>query len=149
MNESWYNYLWKPVKPAGEGRFIFDWNEVEEPGKIRTPSVILLSGDIFDFPKSWIPLILDTINETPQHIYVILTKQPERYHNFDFSLNVYLGVIIDSARDLKKTETLKDLPNRKLVSISPLSDDPALVNITMFDWIVSGDTLYKKEIVND
>jgi protein gp37 len=81
--------------------------------------------DIFGewVPDSWISWIIDTAKNCPQHTFLFLTKNVNRYRYFDFGENCWIGI----TDDCKNTEPFQfiDLENlvtpaKKFISFEPL-----------------------------
>lgn len=55
-------------------------------------------------PNEWIREILKECKKAPQHTYMFLTKNPERYKEFmlSYSENMWFGTTITSASDIEK-----------------------------------------------
>jgi protein gp37 len=102
----WCNYTWNPVTGclhncpycyaakmvkrfagkdySGEFKPMFHSNRLEEPKKkIKTPQNVFVCSmaDLFGdwVPDEWIQQVLDACKAAPQHRYLFLTKNPERY----------------------------------------------------------------------
>lgn len=73
-------------------------------------------GDLFheDVPEAWIDLVFDVMRQCPQHIFLILTKRPERMRRYVMTtfyqtpcpLNIWLGI---SAEDQARFEARHEL----------------------------------------
>ena len=78
-----------PFKPT------FHTSRLYEPIKLKKPSMIFVSsmGDLFGegVQKHWIDLVLKTIENSPQHTFQLLTKNPDRYDDFDIPKNAWMG----------------------------------------------------------
>ena len=122
--------------------------KLSEPYEIKSPSTIFVCAfaDLFGswIPDEWIKAVIKTITETPRHTYVFLTKNPQRYREFEFPANVYLGITVEAPEYLHRAEALRDLPSRKLCSIEPVLGDFTGVDLSMFDWVVCGYMLGRK-----
>ncbi len=98
-------------------------------------------------PGEWIKRVLSHASKYPRTVFLFLTKNPKRYHEFLDWLppNSILGATIETNRDTltasisrapppsERYQYMKTLPwPRKLVSIEPILDfDPE----TMIEWI--------------
>ncbi len=108
-------------------------------------------GDLFgDFIKDeWIEAVLDYMRKFPRTYFLLLTKNPQRYHEFidKFPPNAILGATIETNRDdlyiehaisgaplpSKRYEAMKELKwHLKFVSIEPILDFDL---DTMVKWI--------------
>lgn len=92
-------------------------------------------GDLFgDFiPDRWIKAVIHHVEKFPKTTFLFLTKNPSRYHDFDFPSNVILGATIETDRDdiytvsdapkpSKRIRAMTKLDHRKLLSIEPIMD---------------------------
>ena len=166
-SRGWYDFNWSPVVGCLRGceycylpqymeRFTgqktiepqFYPEKLSEPYEIKSPSTIFVCAfaDLFGswIPDEWIKAVIKTITETPRHTYVFLTKNPQRYREFEFPANVYLGITVEAPEYLHRAEALRDLPSRKLCSIEPVLGDFTGVDLSMFDWVVCGYMLGRK-----
>jgi len=121
---------------------------------LKKPSKIFLCSthEIFGWwiHKNWILLILDFIEQFPQHTFIILTKKPERAKLFSFPKNVWLGVTVTRREECWRIDMLKRCDAKvKFVSFEPLyeeidfkSDDKISDFSDFFlygiDWIIIG-----------
>ena len=169
----WYQYAWNPVigckhdcsycyaKPFATRRgWIKDYNEpillpetLGEPAKLKRPAVIFVCAfaDLFGswVPREWIEKVLEAIKEAPQHTFVFLTKSPKRYSEFTYPENVYIGVTIESPDKMCRAEDIKNIKAKKFCSIEPILGDFSGVNLSMFDWVVSGYSIYTKRTIRE
>lgn len=118
-------------------------NESEFKVKFQKGDLIFVCdmGDLFgDFiPSAWIQKVLDHIALFPEANFLLLSKNPKRYHEFidHMPKNVILGTTIETNIDRivkehnvskaplpsKRYETMKSLNwSRKMVSIEPILD---------------------------
>ena len=87
--------------------------------------------------------VMETIVATPQHRYQILTKRPERLHEYftthDVPLNVWLGTTVESRRNKFRIDYLRGLhaPVRFL-SCEPLIEDLGEMDLTGINWVIVG-----------
>jgi protein gp37 len=122
---------------------------LDEPQKYAKPSIIFVCpfADLFGawVDREWIDAVLKTVARNPHHTFVFLTKNPQRYREFTFPENVYLGVTIESPDKMTRAKELKGLPNKKLASIEPVLGDFTDVDLAMFDWVVAGYMIGQKK----
>lgn len=94
-------------------------------------------------PDSWINEVMTACEAAPQHNYLFLTKNPERYEQYGVAAgngNVWYGTSITRKEDIKKAALLP-LQCKRFVSIEPLlediePEDDALYNFA--DWFIIG-----------
>ena len=80
-------------------------NRLTQPAKCPTPSTIFVCSmaDLFGewVPNEWIFRVLEVARNCPQHTFLFLTKNPDRFNDswFDFKFhpNCFLGATIDTA----------------------------------------------------
>jgi len=83
-------------------------------------------------PGEWIKRVLEVIEKHPDSTFLMLTKNPARYHAFSFPEWVVLGATIESdvawprigsAPDpLRRAESMISLRGRKSVTVEPILD---------------------------
>ena len=102
-------------------------------------------SDIFheNVPFEFVDRIIDTINQTPQHRYQILTKRSERMKEYfqtrDVPQNVWLGVTVECKTSKTRIDHLRDLnATVKFLSCEPLIEDLGKLNLDRIDWIIVG-----------
>lgn len=102
------------VTKDGEGRSVWTGKVVlfperlQQPRKVKTPHMIFINA-LMDLFSAAVPLdfmweVWQMMADTPQHIYVILTKQPKRMRDFVRRMvsifgilpNVWIGVSIEN-----------------------------------------------------
>lgn len=102
-------------------------------------------SDIFheDVPFGFVDKILQTIEQTPQHRYQILTKRSERMAEYFKSRkipnNVWLGVTVECRDSKKRIDNLKLFDATvKFLSCEPLIEDLGTLNLDGIDWVIVG-----------
>ena len=120
---------------------------LDEPKTWTKPHNIFVCsmGDLFHekVPFDFIDRVMETIVATPQHRYQILTKRPERLHEYftthDVPLNVWLGTTVESRRNKFRIDYLRGLhaPVRFL-SCEPLIEDLGEMDLTGINWVIVG-----------
>lgn len=74
-----------------------------EPKKLKKPSRILVvsMGDLFGefIPDKWINKVLEVVKKCPQHTFLFLTKNPNRYYSFKFPDNTWIGASVVNRPD--------------------------------------------------
>jgi len=94
-------------------------------------------GDLFGefIPDEWIELVLKHVKKFPNTFFLFLTKNPLRYHDFDFPENAILGATIETddnevyagiSKAPKPSERIKAMMeldwDAKFVSVEPILD---------------------------
>ncbi|HUW13618.1 MAG TPA: DUF5131 family protein [Anaerolineae bacterium] len=68
------------------GRVNVDWDALDQPRHWREPRTVFVASmaDLFhkDVATEFIDAVFDTIEDTPQHTYIVLTKRSERMLNY-------------------------------------------------------------------
>jgi protein gp37 len=103
----------------------FYHERLDEPKGVKKPSKIFVSdmGDLFGdwVPDYWIGNILEVIHECPQHTFLLLTKNPKRYLEFNFPDNAWPGTSIEDqpTADLRLPYLVKARAKVRFVSYEP------------------------------
>ncbi|WP_231623881.1 DUF5131 family protein [Neisseria sp. 83E34] len=106
---------------------------LKEPAGRKKPTVYFVNSmsDTFheDVPFTYIDRIFETIRQTPQHTYQVLTKRAERMAEY-FAMrtvpeNVWLGVSVEDRRyGLPRIELLRSIPATvRFISCEPLLEN--------------------------
>lgn len=102
-------------------------------------------SDIFheDVPFEFVDRIMQTIKQTPQHRYQILTKRAERMADYfkarDVPRNVWLGVTVECMASKNRIDYLRELNSTvKFLSCEPLIEDLGLLDLDGIDWVIVG-----------
>ncbi len=90
------NYLSLSIKTYPYGFHpTFYPQRLDEPLGRKKPATIFVCSmaDLFGkwVPTEWIKAVLETARACPQHTFIFLTKNPERYQEFDWPANAWLG----------------------------------------------------------
>jgi protein gp37 len=128
----------------------FHPDRLNDPATAKKPSIIFVgsSGDMFGewVPSNWIYSVLKEIEKYPQHIFLMLTKNPKRYSEFKFPKNCWLGTTVDGTdRTIFNMELLIKVEhtNLKFISFEPLLSIDLLKGIPLwayskFGWFIVG-----------
>ena len=122
----------------------FDCKEMDLIDLPSKPSRIFVGSTIDLFHPSFtitdISLIIRAIrmrSGADKHIWMFLTKNSERYAQFYFPKNCWLGVTVTNYDDLGKALSLKEKDNLRFVSFEPLLGD--IKNTPRWlDWLIVG-----------
>lgn len=118
-----------------------------EPFKWKKPHTIFVCSmsDLFHekVPFDFIDKVFQTISDTPQHRYQVLTKRAERMQEYfltrDIPKNVWLGVTVENLKAKKRIEHLRSLQAPVLfLSCEPLLEDLGELDLTNINWIIVG-----------
>lgn len=125
---------------------------LNEPKKVKEPSMFFVCSmaDLFhiDVPFEFVNKVMETIEDTPQHTYQLLTKRASLMHNY-FLLkgyvpkNVWLGVTLENIMVKDRIWYLKDLKftlnaEANFLSCEPLLGDLGNINLSGIDWVIVG-----------
>lgn len=121
--------------------------DLDEPKKWNKPHNIFVCsmGDLFheDVPFNFVDKVMQTIIETPQHHYQILTKRPERMEEYfskhKIPVNVWLGVTVEVQRAKNRIDYLRKMNSSiRFLSCEPLLEDLGDLDLEGIDWIIVG-----------
>jgi protein gp37/ParB-like chromosome segregation protein Spo0J len=91
-------------------------------------------------PREWIDAVLASVAASPQWTFLFLTKFPQRFAEFEFPTNAWVGTTVDAqARVRVAEEAFTNV--RALVrwlSVEPLLEPVHFEHLERFDWIVIG-----------
>jgi len=136
--------------PGYENGFKFSLmpERLEQPFKKKKPTKYFVNSmsDLFheEMPKVFLDKIFNVIEQTPQHIYQILTKRDKKmaeyFINRSVPKNVWLGVTPENKKDgLPRIDNLRNVDaSVKFLSIEPLLEDLGKVNLQGIDWVIVG-----------
>jgi protein gp37 len=126
----------------------FHADKLRVPLKIKKPSTffVVSMGDLFGerVPSHWVRAVLSVMWDCPQHTFVLLTKNPLGYHDFDayIPLNAWLGVSVEHEETANRIEQLKlvETDCKKFVSFEPLLGmvHNAEERLAGVDWVIVG-----------
>ena len=90
-------------------------------------------------PREWIEAVLTVMREAKQWNFLLLTKFPQRYAEFEFPENVWLGTTVDCQARVANAERAMAKANAtvKWLSIEPLIE-PMEIDFSIFQWVVIG-----------
>jgi len=175
-NIDWTDYSWNPVTGCNHGcsycyarnlaetrlshiykdgfKPTFWEDRLEDPGSIQRSRRVFVSsmGDLFGdwVPDIWISKIIEAVKEYSQHTFYFLTKNPERYLQFDFPSNAFLGITVDCSDDTSidynkivniTAEIKKSSDSKTFLSFEPLLGSPDYLKpcgLDYIDWIIIG-----------
>lgn len=102
-------------------------------------------SDLFheSVPFEFIEKVFNTIEQTPQHRYQILTKRAERMSEYfathSIPQNVWLGVTVEAKSSRSRIDYLRKLPAPvRFLSCEPLVEDLGELNLSDIDWVIVG-----------
>ncbi|MDB5155081.1 MAG: phage Gp37/Gp68 family protein [Mucilaginibacter sp.] len=113
----------------------------------KKPKVVFVNSmsDLFhpQVPIEFIKAVFAVMNNTPQHIYQVLTKRSERLLELSSQLNwtnnIWMGVSVESENYSYRIDELsKTNAKIKFLSIEPLIAPVKTLNLKMIDWVIVG-----------
>ena len=117
------------------------------PRRWRSPRVVFVNSmsDLFheDVPLPFIRRVFETMVESPQHVFQILTKRSRRLKEAATALpwpaNVWMGVSVEDSRVLSRIEHLLDVPAAvRFLSCEPLIGPLEMLPLDGVDWVIVG-----------
>ena len=119
-----------------------------EPLKRKRPTVYFVNSmsDVFheDVPFDYIDKIFDTIHQTPQHTYQILTKRADRMAEYfsgkNAPQNAWLGVSVENRRHgVSRIDELRKVnANIRFLSVEPLLEPLGDLDLRNIHWVIVG-----------
>lgn len=119
-----------------------------EPLSRKKPTVYFVNSmsDVFHprVPFSYIDRIFDTMRQTPQHTYQMLTKRAERMAEYFATRtppeNAWLGVSVENRRHgVPRIDFLRQVPAHiRFLSVEPLLEDIGRIDLTGIHWVIVG-----------
>jgi len=100
-------------------------------------------GDLFGdwVPKEWINEVIKTALENGKHLFLFLTKNPDRYNNYLFPSNCWIGTSITNPSELYRIEQLHGGPfsnygykEKHFVSFEPLLEKISYDDLARHNW---------------
>lgn len=129
------------LREARRPRFVE--HVLEEPLRVKKPSRIGVcwTGELFGpwVPRENIERVLDVCRRAHWHRFLLLTKNPARYAEFDIPGNCWCGTSI-TGTEIDRPRTLRDSAprERSFVSLEPYTGGPVSSRIFDFNWIIVG-----------
>lgn len=120
---------------------------IDLPRKWRKPRVIFVNSmsDLFhtDVPLEFIQRCFETMAETPQHTYQVLTKRPERVAEVASYLpwppNVWMGTSVENANYTWRVRELVRTPAAvRFLSVEPLLGPIRRLPLRGVGWVIVG-----------
>ena len=125
---------------------------LDEPSKWTSSRTIFVCSmaDLFGewVPESWIKSVFDSCAAAPQHRYLFLTKNPDRYYDLGLQNppdNVWLGSSYTGAEKYRSSTVTKN----RFISVEPLLSEihPLTANAIAIwnDWVIIGAETGKRK----
>lgn len=120
---------------------------IELPMHWKKPRLVFVNSmsDLFheEVPLSFIKDVFDTMEQTPQHIYQILTKRSSRLvavaEELHWPMNVWMGVTVESAKYIDRIADLQKVPATiRFLSIEPMIGPISNLPLSNINWVIVG-----------
>ncbi|MBK9289061.1 MAG: phage Gp37/Gp68 family protein [Flavobacteriales bacterium] len=94
-------------------------------------------------PLTFIIMVFEVMNLTPQHTYQVLTKRADRLAEvakyLDWTPNIWMGVSVEDKRVLHRIDGLRSTPAQvKFLSCEPLIGPLPGMDLRGIDWVIVG-----------
>jgi protein gp37 len=126
-----------------------------DPKKIKKSQTIFVCSmaDLFGYwvPDEWIQEVFKACESAPQHRYLFLTKNPDRYsdHQEREMDKMYFGASAttqDQMRKVRDSFVWLTKPMKRFVSIEPIQEPIHIDAMFLYDWVIVGaETGNRKE----
>lgn len=122
-------------------------NALHEPLRWKKGRMIFVNSmsDLFHSHVSteFILSVFDVMNQSPQHIFQVLTKRPGRVAKMNRKLpwaqNIWMGTSIESERWQFRLDDIKNTgAHVKFLSLEPLLGPLPNLNLNGIDWVIVG-----------
>jgi protein gp37 len=117
------------------------------PLKWKKPRMIFVNSmsDLFheDVPFEFVLKVFHVMEQSPRHIFQILTKRSNILMDMNVQLpwprNVWMGVSVESSKYLYRIDELRGTNAKtKFISFEPLLSPIHYVDLTGIDWVIAG-----------
>lgn len=120
---------------------------IDRPRSWIKPRKIFVNSmsDLFheEVPLEFIQEIFNTMNETPQHTYQILTKRSRRLkeiaNKLSWSKNIWIGTSVENTAVISRIDDLRHVPAAvRFLSCEPLIGPLPNLNLNGIHWVIVG-----------
>src|SRR5690349_4872323 len=120
---------------------------VSIPFSWTKPQVVFVNSmsDLFhkEVPLEFIQSVFKVMNETPQHIYQILTKRGDLLEEYsahlEFTRNIWIGVSVEDGRVIERITHLRKVRAYvRFLSLEPLLGPLPDLNLDGIHWVIVG-----------
>ena len=118
-----------------------------EPYSWKKPKVVFVNSmsDLFheDVPFEFIQEVFTVMNNSPKHIFQVLTKRADILEQYspilNWTENIWMGVTVESYRQYKRVDHLrKSGAFIKFISCEPLLSSIKEISLFEIDWVIVG-----------
>lgn len=123
-------------------------DRLDEPLRRRKPTVYFVNSmsDVFHpkVPFEFVDQIFETIEQSPQHTYQMLTKRADRMATYFRTrrppANAWLGVSVENRRHgVPRIDFLRQVPAKvRFLSVEPLLERLGPIDLTGIHWVIVG-----------
>ena len=122
-------------------------SELDTPYTWKKPKVVFVNSmsDLFHeaVPLTFILMVFEVMNLTPQHTYQVLTKRADRLaevaKHLDWTPNIWMGVSVEDKRVMHRIDGLRNTPAQvKFLSCEPLIGPLPGMDLRGIDWVIVG-----------
>ena len=122
-------------------------DELTTPYTWKKPQIVFVNSmsDLFhkDVELEFIRKVFDVMNNTPQHIYQILTKRSKRLKllapHLNWTENIWMGVSVENEKVSHRILDLAKTPAEvKFLSVEPLIGPLVNLYLDKIDWVIVG-----------
>ncbi len=121
----------------------------------KSPKVVFVNSmsDLFhpEVPLDFIQDVFKVMNDTPQHIYQVLTKRADLLLQYNDKLqwteNIWMGVSVENQKVIERIDFLRETDAKiKFLSLEPLIGPLPNINLSKIDWVIVGGESGKGKI---
>lgn len=123
-------------------------DRLNEPLTRKKPTVYFVNSmsDLFhqEISFAFVDRVLETIQQTPRHIYQILTKRPRQMARYfqkrQAPDNAWLGVSVENKKHgVPRIDVLRDINAKiRFLSVEPLLEDLGELDLSGIHWVIVG-----------
>jgi protein gp37 len=122
-------------------------NELSTPFTWKKSKIVFVNSmsDLFhpEIPVDFIKAVFAVMNNTPQHIYQVLTKRSDRLlelsDQLNWTENIWMGVSVENEKYTNRIVELSQTGAKiKFLSIEPLIGPVKTLNLDKIDWVIVG-----------
>lgn len=142
LKKCWYCYV-KRIKDYDRTP-TFHPERLRQPSQVKNPRRIFVcsTGDLFGrwVDRNWVDFILKAVRECPQHTFQFLTQNAQRYGEFEFPDNCWLGETITRQDDYSYglSPYASHQHHIRFASFEPLLSRIRISERHPFDWLIVG-----------
>ena len=140
-----YGWSRKPwTRQYAEANVTIREDRFDKPLRWSKPRMVFVNSmsDLFHYlvPDAAIARGFKIMTACPQHIFIILTKRPERAVEWcDWPANVWMGTSVEDMRVASRIDTLRRCTAMtKFISFEPLIGPVGKIDLTGYQWAIVG-----------